>query len=270
MRGLLGKTVRETWAVTLFLGILLLLVERLMSLVLPQLMEDVGLQFIQLPLMKKFVSALMGIDLEGDFIDIMIASLQWVHPVVLSLVWAHAIIFCTRWPTGEIDRGTIDVFLGLPISRRKIFLGESIIWLISGAVILLIGSIGYFLGVGDLAPEQRPEISRIFIVLINLYCMYLAVGGMVYFCSSWSNRRGRATLWSFTLVLGSFLLNFLAQFWTPAERLEFLSVMHYYQAATILRDGVIPWGDLAVLLTFGFITWGVAGEISARRSLCTT
>ena len=77
-------------------------------------------------------------------------------------------------------------------------------------------------------------------------------------------------MWSFTLVLASFLLNFLAQFWVPAERLAFLSVMHYYQAATILRDGTIPWSDLAVLLAFGIVMWVIAGEISARRSICTT
>jgi len=40
---------------------------------------------------------------------------------LLAIVWRHAIVCCTRVPAGEVDRGTIDVLLGLPISRWTLF-----------------------------------------------------------------------------------------------------------------------------------------------------
>ena len=73
----------------------------------------------------------------------------------------------------------------------------------------------------------------------------------------------------FGIVLGSFLLNFVAQFWTPAQQIAFLSVMEYYQPAQILQSGDFPAGDVTVLLLVGGTTWLLAGEVLARRSICT-
>ena len=73
----------------------------------------------------------------------------------------------------------------------------------------------------------------------------------------------------FGLVLGSFLLSFLAQVWEPAKQLAFLSVLNYYQPAEIVRSGQFPLGDVLVLLGCGLVTWVIGGEVVARRSICT-
>jgi hypothetical protein len=92
---------------------------------------------------------------------------------------------------------------------------------------------------------------------------------VAYLASSLSQRRAAAVAAVFTLVLASFLLSFLAQFWDPAKRLETLSVLHYYQPAMIVRDGTLPVGHVLGLTVFGVLTWALGGEILARRSLCT-
>ena len=70
-------------------------------------------------------------------------------------------------------------------------------------------------------------------------------------------------------MLASLLLNFLAQFWEPAEQVAFLSVMTYYQPAQILRSGQLSAGDVTVLLVTATAMWLVGGEVVARRSICT-
>jgi ABC-2 type transport system permease protein len=102
-----------------------------------------------------------------------------------------------------------------------------------------------------------------------LYCVYIAIGGISFLVSSLSDRRGRAIAVVFAIVLVSFLLNFIAQFWEPAKRFAHLSVMTYYQPALILRSGEIPSTNIAVLIAIGTLTWLVAGEVNRRRSICT-
>ena len=117
--------------------------------------------------------------------------------------------------------------------------------------------------------EMRPELSRAILVTVNLYCVYVAVGGIALLVSALSNRRGRAMAIVFGIVLASFLLNFVAQFWEPARQIAFLGVMKYYQPAQVLQSGDPPFQDLAVLLLVGVLAWLLGGEVVARRSICT-
>src|SRR5262249_41388428 len=98
---------------------------------------------------------------------------------------------------------------------------------------------------------------------------YLAVGGVTWLVSTASNRRGVAITVVFLLLLASFLLNFLAQFWEIAQRISFVGVMNYYRPFFILRDGTVAWRDMAVLLVVAVTTWSAAGVVLRRRDICT-
>jgi hypothetical protein len=120
------------------------------------------------------------------------------------------------------------------------------------------------------APVQlRPERMAVMIIMVNLACIYVAVGGVAFAISAISDRRGPAMGAVFGLVLASFLLSFLAQFWEPAGHVVWLSILDYYQPADVLRSGQWPVADIAVLLLVGGSSWGLGGEIMARRSICT-
>lgn len=270
MRGIFRKIIREVWVGTLLFGIAFLLIEILLNLVLPQLLDQMGDMLDSLPFVRDFLGALLGVEVEGEITAQLMQAFVWVHPVVLALLWAQEIFFCTRFPVGEIDRGTIDVLLGLPVSRRKVYLCETIGWLTSGLIILSFGALGCMIGSRGMDVETRPEFRFILLVMLNLLCVYIAVGGVAYLVSSLCDRRNRAVSIVFGLVLASFLINFLAQFWEPAEPIAFLSVLDYYQPAQVLKAGALPMGDIAVLLVLGTVSWIIGGEIIARRNICTT
>jgi hypothetical protein len=269
MHGLLTKTLHEVWLATLLFGFSLLAVMALLTYILPQFQQGLGGVFDQIPFVRSMFTALLGTELGDEITARTMQVLLWVHPVVLTLLWTHEIALCTRMPAGEIDRGTIDVLLGLPVSRRAVYLCESIAWLVSGLLILGMGVLGHRIAVAAIPEAMQPELSRALLVIVNLYCVYVAVGGIALLVSSLSDRRGRAMAVVFAIVLASFLLNFVAQFWEPARQIAFLSVMEYYQPAQILQSGDFPIRDVAVLLSVGGSAWLLGGVVLARRSICT-
>jgi ABC-type transport system involved in multi-copper enzyme maturation permease subunit len=270
-RGIVLKSAREVLPVTLLLGVILLGVEAVLAYVLPTFARQFSQQIFRVPFVRSMLSAMLGTDLAEGIGPQMFAAMAWVHPVVLATIWAHAIIVCTRVPAGEVDRGTIDVLLALPVSRWKLYVSETLAWLCSAAVLVGFAVAGNMLGRSQVAAEAQfdPPGSHVFIVLVNLMVLYVAVGAAGWFFSALSDRRGRAMGIVFLIVVFSFLLNYLAQFWEPARRVAFLGVLRYYRPLFILRDGAWPLRDLAVLLGSAGVLWTVGGWIFARRDLST-
>jgi hypothetical protein len=73
----------------------------------------------------------------------------------------------------------------------------------------------------------------------------------------------------FLVLLFLFLLNYLAQFWHPLEKIAFLSPLHYHRPVNVLGNGAWPWKDMSVLLISGGVMWLAGGAVFARRDLCT-
>lgn len=270
MRGILLKIVREGWPGLTIFALALFLVEVLLNLILPQILQQLGDLLERMPFIREFVGAMLGVSLEGELTVQLMQAFVWVHPTVLALLWAYLMLYCTRYPVAEIDRGTIDILLAFPVSRRAIYLCETAGWLGSGIVLLAAAAGGYAVGSRALETVSRPPFGSVLLVLFNLFCVYVAVGGVCYLLSASSESRGRAISGTFALVLASFLLTFLSQFWQPAEPFAFLSVLNYYQPANILRAGALETYDIIVLLAVGLAGWFGGMEITARRSICTT
>jgi len=267
MSGVILKSVRETWVITLIMAIALCVLELLLHAILPQFQAQASELFMQMPFFRTMISALMGADVGDSFSASVIQAILWLHPVVLTVVWAHAIILCSRVPPGEIDRGTIDVLLAQPVSRRRLYLGDSIVCAASGLVVLVGAFIGTRIGAAVWMPDATPGFRSVLLVLANFAALYIAVAGLSCLVSSCLSSRGRALGIVFAIVLASFLLNFLAQAWAPARAVSFLGVLEYYRPADILRTGNAPVADVAVLLATGLVAWIVGCEVFARRDI---
>lgn len=268
-RGLVQKAVLETWATTLVIGVALFGFEAILAYALPSYFEQISESLMRIPFVRMFLQVMLGSDVAGELGPEAILAFPLVHPVVLALIWAHAVITCTRSPAGEIEQGTIDILLGWPVGRWEILCSETIVTLASGVVLTLLLVGGNIAGGLAVTSSMRPDVPRLMIAVVNLYALYLAVCGLSWLLSSLSDRRGKAMTSVFLILLGSFLLNFLAQFWNPAKKLAFLGPLSYYRPLAILRDGVIPTYDIAVLLACGAVFWFGAGIAFARRDVCT-
>ena len=269
MIGVFRKIFQEVrWPVAWF-SAGLALVMALLTALLPKVLGDIDRVFERLPFVKPLLTALLGVDPGEGFTAQMMQAFLWVHPTVLTLIWAHEVMYCTRLPAAEIDRGTIDFLLGLPISRWKLYICETVGWIVSGAIIVSIGFLGHCYSSDALQPDMRPETKETLFVMANLFAVYLAVGSFTFLISSLSERRNRAIGVVFAVLLLSFLLNFLAQFWDPAKEVSFLSIMEYYRPAIIIQSGEFPQSDVVTLLVIAGTCWLTGGIIFRWRSICT-
>lgn len=267
--GLMLKALRETLLTTLLLGLGLFILEAILGYVLPTFSERLSVQWAQLPIFQTLIKAIVGADTAGGIGPEIFSSLGWVHPVALALTWAHAAVVCTRIPCGEIDRGTIDILLGLPVSRWTVLISETIVWFASSFLLIGLAFIGAALGRALVQSGIRPSLPRMAISATNLWSLYLAVGSLAWLISAASDRRGRAIGWLLLIVLTSFLVNYLAQLWDPARRVWFLSILRYHRPVEIMRTGRWPLRDIAILTATAAALWSLAGILFARRDLST-
>lgn len=268
-RGLLMKGLRETWLLTLLCGLGAMLFEALVAYFFWSYQEQFKSEIIEMDFVRQMIEALVGADL-GDAVDFgALTSLAWVHPMFLSILFAHGITVCTRMPAGEIDRGTIDVLFGMPLSRPTIYVSETATWLAGGAIIVAFGLAGSMIGHSFVPIDSRPETGRLVFVLANLFALYYAVGAFALLVSAGSNRRGRAIGIAFSVLLVHFIWNFLGQYWSFAEGASFLSVLAFFKPLPILSEGSLPVRDLAVLLSTGTVCWVAGLVVFVRRDIQT-
>ena len=268
-RGLIEKAFREVWLLTLILGGALLIIQILLAYVIPTFGDQMAGVMGQIQFVQDLLAALLGAEMDETIGPHVFQGIPWVHPVVFAIIWAHELTFCTRLPAGEIDRGTIDVLLASPVTRWQVYRSETLVFLLTGVVLLGMGLIGNYAGGVLAGTESFPPAGQIVAVLANAFCLYLAVGAVIYLFSSLSDRRGRAVGSGLAVVMASFLVSFLARFWEPAESLSFLSVLSYYRPMLVFQNGDWPLAHMAVLVAVAGFFWVLAGAILDRRDICT-
>ena len=268
-RGVLLKAMREALPVTVLCGLGLLGFEILFANVINSFGRQLSEQWLQMSFFQNILKALLGTNMDGYGLEAF-RAMGWVHPVLLAIIWAHAISICTRTPAGEVDRGTADVLFGLPVSRWQVYIGETAVFAATGLLVIAGAMAGTFLGEVMVGLENPTGISVLALVGLNLFALYLAVGGLAFLISALSDRRGKAIALSFGLVLASFFWNFLAQFWDPAAATSWLSILHYFQPMGLMSGTGLPVADISVLLLTGSAFWLTGGIVLARRDICTT
>lgn len=268
--GLLLRAWRETLGATLVFTVIIGSFGGLLSYALPRVQERfVSRGFIP-PGLVKLRNTMMGVESSSSGVAEIAYTMAWSHPVIVALLFAHAIIVTTRVPSGEIQSGTMDVLLGLPISRWELFISETFAWLVTAAIVVGSMYAGSYIGSFWVKPESQPNWPLMGIVLANLAMVYVLIGVCGLLASVFNDRRGRAVLFVMVFAAGSVLLNYLELLWEPAKKVSFLSVLHYYRPALILREAAWPWKDLAFLGGASVVLWIVAGVKLARRDLTTT
>lgn len=268
-RGLILKSAWEILPLTLACVVLALAFETLLAYVLPAFQDELTQGFLQIGFVENILRSMLDADAADRFGPEMFAAIPWVHPVVLAILWAHAILCATRIPAGEVDRGTVDVLLGMPVRRWEVLCSETLVWILAGICVLAAVLAGNLIGTALLPDDSPATLVRKLAILANLACLYLASGGFGWMASAWSDHRGRAATVVFAFLLGSFLIDYVVALWEPAERWSFLSVLTYYRPFLVLRDGKWPLENIGILLAVFVVGWLVGAWIFARRDIST-
>jgi len=269
-RALVLKMVRDYRGLFVLTFSATVLVPILVILALSSTPIELVSQWMRLPLVRNFFRMLLGADLTHMLNRTSFAAFAFVHPIMLSLVWAFLIVVGTAVPAGEVDRGTAELLLSLPISRLRVYVSVSVVVACFGALLGIAPWLGAYLSeyIGEWSEPLL--LDRLVLVTANNLAAIAAVAGVSLAVSTCSSRRGTAVAILFAWLLVSFALNFLGALWKPAERLVFLSLLDYFRPLIIVRDGRLNLVDVAVLATLGLAGWTFGAVVFVRRDIRTT
>jgi ABC-type transport system involved in multi-copper enzyme maturation permease subunit len=266
-RAVLRRAFRDTRALLLALTLVVLGFEVLFVFVIGELSGQLIAFWKQMPFVSKVLRALVGIDPGRDVSFASMVAIGLIHPFLLAVLWTFLLVVCSRDTVGEIDRGTADLLLTLPVSRAAVYTSTTVVWIGAVAVLALATWAGIWIGGRAFDSPEPVDAGRYLRPLISLVALSAAIGCATMCASSFLVRRGYAIAVVLAALLLSFLLNFLAAFVPLLQPLCVLGVLYYYRPVDIVRDNAIPWRDVTVLLSSGAALWTIGLWRFCRRDI---
>ena len=239
----------------------------LMGVVMPVMYAAFGAEmgeFIDsVPFFSQIASSFGG----GDLISLTGSmALAFQHPFTLLLVGIMAIAFPALAIAGERDKGTLEVTLSRPISRRGLLAtlylaGVVFVGLLVGVLAVTTGVTAAIVGFGD--EIDVGHLLQLWVAGTLLFVVFMALAFAV---SVESDRPGPAIGIPAVFVLLNDLAFTIGGIWPDVAVLEDWSLFNLLKAQHVLNDGVAP-GDLAVMAGLIVLFAAVAFYRFPRRDL---
>ena len=157
-------------------------------------------------------------------------ALGFIHPFAVALNLVFAVGFAGAAIAGERQRGTLEVLLARPISRRRayatalgaaaLFVGVTVAGLTAGA---LVGTVATG-RLEELGPANLP------VLWVNAVLLYGAFASVALAASVSFDRLTPALGVALAVVLVSYFLEALGSLWPDAAFLQDYSLFHYLDA----------------------------------------
>jgi ABC-2 type transport system permease protein len=185
-------------------------------------------------------------------------ALSLIHPIAIVLTSVFSVGFSAAAVAGERQRGTLEVTLARPISRRSLyvtllvalfgFIGTTIAALLLGGI-----SGSRFAGV-----LEELQVQHVPLVWLNAVLLFGAFGAIGLAASVSFDRLAPALGTTLGIMVVMYVLEVLGSLWPAAEFLQPYSLFHYLQAKAILT-GSPRSGDLVILLAVisAAVLWAV-------------
>jgi ABC-type transport system involved in multi-copper enzyme maturation permease subunit len=173
-------------------------------------------------------------------------ALGFIHPIAVGLNLVFALGFAASAVAGERQRGTLEVLLARPLSRRVTYGSLAVAAAFFVAVTVAALTAGSLVGsaltgrVADLGPGNLP------IMWLNGFLLFAAFAAISLAASVSFDRLTPAIGISLAIVLVSYFLDVLGDLWPDAKGLQPLSLFNYLDARAALT-GVPDPVDFAVL-----------------------
>jgi ABC-type transport system involved in multi-copper enzyme maturation permease subunit len=193
-------------------------------------------------------------------------ALGFIHPIAIILTSVFAVGFSASAVAGERQRGTLEVALARPISRRALYLSllaASFGFIAISIAALLAGSVSgaAFAGVvKELAFRNLP------LLWLNSVLLFGALAAIALAASVSFDRLTPALGLTLGIVIVMYVLEVLGSLWPAAEGLQPYSLFHYLKAKAILTGFAAPF-DVVVLSSVILLAMVWALVVFPRRDL---
>ncbi|MFL5727402.1 MAG: ABC transporter permease subunit [Chloroflexota bacterium] len=172
-------------------------------------------------------------------------ALGAIHPISLILNSVFAVGFATAAVAGERQRGTLEVLLARPLSRRGTYLTLLLATLTFVAVGLLATILGAVLGSAIAGVLDQLDVQRLPSLWLNGFLLFAAIAAIGLAASVSFDRLTPALGITAGVVVVMYFLEVLGTFWPDATGLQPYSLFHYYQPKQLL-EGSLPLVNFAI------------------------
>ena len=187
-----------------------------------------------------------------------------------SFVWPILIIiliisFAGSSLSREIEKGTMEILLSLPVSRLKIFFGKYLSGLIALAAFILFS----VLAIIPLAEAYNIDyvVSHFFTMSLLGLIFGWAVFGLSMFFSALFSDRGKVYMALGILMVGMYVIRIVAILSDKLDKLKYLSFFHYYNAPEALAKNSISQETFIVFISVAIISTILAAYWFSRRDV---
>ena len=193
-------------------------------------------------------------------------ALGYVHPISIILLSIFAIGFTTSSVAGERQRGTLEVLLARPLSRRQVYVTLLVAVLVFIGIVLAAASIGTVIGSTVVGVVDELPVDRLPMLWLNGILLWGAIAAIGLAASVSFDRLTPALGITMAIVVVSYFLDILGSLWPDAAGLQPYALFHYLAARDVL-NGTVALGGLALLAAVGAIAIGIALVVFPRRDL---
>jgi ABC-2 type transport system permease protein len=236
------------------------------GLFMPVIYSQFGVEFKQLfdsgAIPKQF--AQFG---EGDVFSLPGAiGLGFIHPISLVLNSIFAVGFATGAVAGERQRGTLEVLLARPLSRRRTYatlLGAALLFCGIAIAAILAGNV---VGAAIFGVLGEIDLARVPLVWLNGFLLFGAFASVGLAASVSFDRLSPALGITLAIVIVSYFLDILGSLWPAAAWLQPYSLFHYLKPRELLT-GQFDLGGFAIMLAVSACAIAYALVVFPRRDL---
>jgi ABC-2 type transport system permease protein len=193
-------------------------------------------------------------------------ALGAIHPIAIALNAVFAVGFASAALAGERQRGTLEVLLARPLSRRTLYLTLLAAMLVFVALAVAAAVLGAVVGSVIAGVRDELAISRLPLVWLNGVLLFGAFGSIALAASASFDRLTPALGIALGVVVVAYFLEVLGSIWPDAEWLQPYSLFHYFDAKGILLDRAQAF-DLVLLAAVVVAANAWALVIFPRRDL---
>jgi ABC-2 type transport system permease protein len=162
------------------------------------------------------------------------------HPLAIAFMGLFAIGSTVGAVAGERERGTLEVLLARPISRRTLYVTLAVAVVILLAVVMAALLSGQLTGIAINGLTDEIDLGQLPLAYANgllLWCAFAAFG---LAASVSFDRNAPALGLSMAYLLVNYFMEILGSLWTDAAWTQQYSLFHQFQPGDILEGTVDP------------------------------
>ena len=184
--------------------------------------------------------------------------------MVPLLLLVTAIGMGARAIAGEEERGTLELLLSAPISRRRVLLEK----VAAGVLMLAVLGVVLFaaLAVGAQLAGMAIGTGRLAATALSVVVLTLPFGALALALGCATGARGAAIGPTVAVAAAAYLLDSLAPLSSALRPWRVVSPFHWYDAEAVLTGGP-RWGYLALLAGTAALLTALAAVLFERRDV---